>query len=808
MNEARILPNWLAPTAAAGQMEAVSRLDAEWVLVHAIPFDVTEIGLRTVCINKSAIRALVLPFRALGFNAIYLHVSYPLDALQPRLRYLASYLQAPGIHRQIGYCDERCMFDSLVECTAIQTTLQVNRIVRSILSGTKQLKHYPISRSHLRHIIPTEVHDLLKRHPALTSRLSALNNIVEDWGDSLAEATFSTLAMYLLLLTDNDFQRIRGSILWTGHLPMVDWIKKAKEISVRLKSVQHTDGADYTRFFEMDVLLNRGVGAVDWKAEEENRTVNLSVTSHTYSEILQTARQLFAKAARTGKKPHKLDWDSFWQMRWEWATPGAVHSQHPEDWPYVPSDRDMKTKWHTLSNMPHVSLDYWLNRTPQTVAWPSVKYEWAKQRAIYGVDLTNYVLATFGYAGAEEVLPPECPLGTEVNQETIRLRVKAVTQNRSPFCIDFDDFNSQHSCSSMKAVLNAYLDVFAADLSQAQVAACYWIIAALDALHVNRVNQTGQYRALGTLLSGWRLTTFVNTVLNYCYIKIAVGDMDVPTLHSGDDVLAGVATYEQARALERALTSAGCRLQPTKCFLGGLCEFLRIDHHANSGGQYLSRATSTLVHAPTETRRPYMLSAIALALQTRWVELERRGADTSVLATVRQIQIRRIASKWDVGVALIEKFLTAHKCVGGASDAVEAPVDAYFKVIPIATQAVAANTSVAPGASAYAWQLCRELLTEEAFFTVRAQANRALNLVTGNTLYGITMQPVPSWIPDVRILRARYGCQRDVQGFSALKILAGLGLPIRSLRSQDSCAIEYYQQYPADHRIDWMAVTI
>lgn len=810
-DEVNVVPRWLRRTQWPGKFEACTRQTADLVAVAFYKYHPAWAGSRFWTMGRGSFVGIGVPMRRIGITAVYMSIDYPLAALRDRARSVIVEVQAPGTLPVCGSCSDGCLVSIALESEyGRKYSNTVCKRTLHILKGTVRLPVYQVSQSHLRHVTPEEVRRVVSAHPGRLARLAALNLIVEGWGDDLAESTFCTMALYLLLLPEDIYCMLRPARIWTSQLTPVEWIKSAKLVSVRLKSIQHSVMWDLTPLFEMDVLINRGYGTVDWEAEKANRTINIRTTNHTYTEIYRAAHSLFTTACNEGRLPRKIEWSDFWARRWEWAAAGAVHSQHREDQKYIHRERVKRTKWHTLSAMSTVGFDHWSSRKPATLAWPSTKYEWGKQRAIYGVDLTNYVLATYGFCGAEDVLPACCPLGSNVNEETIRKLVKTTVANKAPYCLDFDDFNSQHSTSSMRAVLDAYLAAFNRHLTQEQVEAGMWVSAALEDMRIMLgPNASEYYRARGTLLSGWRLTTFVNTVLNYIYVHIAAVGLDTPTLHSGDDVLVGVDTFAQSRAIEDRLRERGCRLQPSKCFLNGLCEFLRVDHSAGGGdgGQYLTRAVSTLTHAPIESGKPYMLRAVLLAAVTRWNEVRRRHADVPVLDSLQTVQLARIAGLWRKRPETLNEIIAAHKCVGGLSEAPDAAVNKQYIQIPLQRGGQAANASVAPGAYSYAWDLCHDLLVENEFRTVAAQANKALELVTGETTYDIAAQDLPKWLRYPEILRAKYGCKRASSGFASIKLLAGLGLPVRSLRNTTTEAVAYYLQYPASERLHWMAVT-
>lgn len=63
------------------------------------------------------------------------------------------------------------------------------------------------------------------------------------------------------------------------------------------------------------------------------------------------------------------------------------------------------------------------------MAYASIKYEWAKLRAIYGTDLTSYILTHFAFYNCEDCLPPMFPVGQKANPKFLKQRVRATLYN-------------------------------------------------------------------------------------------------------------------------------------------------------------------------------------------------------------------------------------------------------------------------------------------------------------------------------------------------------------------------------------------
>jgi len=114
------------------------------------------------------------------------------------------------------------------------------------------------------------------------------------------------------------------------------------------------------------------------------------------------------------------------------------------------------------------------------------------------------------------------------------------------------------------------------------------------------IDHNGRPRhVLGTLMSGHRGTSFINSVLNAAYIRAAVGGAHfdgMVSLHAGDDVYIRSRTLAEAAYLLQACAKFGCRMNPTKQSIGfHHAEFLRLGIGTSEAHGYLARSIATLV---------------------------------------------------------------------------------------------------------------------------------------------------------------------------------------------------------------------
>ncbi|QPH36700.1 RNA-dependent RNA polymerase [Rhodosporidiobolus odoratus RNA virus 1] len=475
-------------------------------------------------------------------------------------------------------------------------------------------------------------------------------------------------------------------------------LKVGKEISVEAKSLQNLLDFDLRQVFEVNVLVNPIDGEVDWAEEKLHRT-EPNVTCLSYKTVFEGAAKIFSQAVMVGRGPGSMTWESYWASRWQWSAAGSVHSQHPEDEKYVVrTDRNLKNKFIMISNMPNFSIEHFLQRQPEIHAWASTKYEWGKLRAIYGTDTTSYILAHFAFYNCENVLPNRFPVGKDANDANVTSRVGGVLANREPYCLDFQDFNSQHSVAAMRAVVDAFGTTFRNTLSPQQLAALEWTSESLErqVIHDN-VGLKETYAAKGTLLSGFRLTTFLNSVLNAVYTDFMLGTAkhQGSSLHNGDDVLIGATSLEITRVSLQRGRRLNIRMQPAKCAFGAIAEFLRVDHRRGDKGQYLTRAVATVTHSRVESKMSTDARDLVESMENRFADCLNRGMSLKMIAVLRHLYYTHQAKVCDMSVHDMYKVKTTHRVAGGISEAIDADVD--YKITPGVREHIGDRGASAPG---------------------------------------------------------------------------------------------------------------
>lgn len=684
---------------------------------------------------------------------------------------------------------EADVLSSAVRHTEYKTKGMSKKVLRT-LAGKQMYSWTPASPGHLRYVAVKELGKFLKTDRSAMRRAVKYGHLLNDLvqAPDAHEAWIVGVILYICLVPNEQMTLLENADIWSAK-SMKEWQLKAKALSLRLKALQNTVRLNLTPLFEIDVLTNRGVGEVNWNEEQSNRTTNLRTTDHTYKEVFAESAAIFSKGKNAGLAPRHNNWNSFWEKRWEWAPTGSVHSQHHEDEKYIAKERTLRNKFYTLCAMGELPFSHFASRTPSICAWPSTKYEWGKMRAIYGVDLTSFIMAAFGMQGCEETLGVEFPIGSAANEASVRRAVRRTLTGLLPFCLDFDDFNSQHSISSMQAVIDAYLHVHKGSMSEEQKYAVAWTsksISNMVMMGSEHVRAT-HYKLAGTLLSGCRLTTFLNTVLNKVYINLAGESARYnPSLHNGDDVNIGVTSVWQATQVMKGLHERGARVQPAKCFLGSIMEFLRIDHRRDERGQYLARSVATYVHGKCESIVPNDLPALIEAMESRRAELEARGADGSSTQKLFQVTAGRVADIWQVEVSELVNFRNTHRAAGGLSMDLYADTEVNYesrvenRELSELVGAEAVTGRILPGAYAYARKLTRNLFSEAYINKIAALVDRAVYSATAAKRVTLvrTTYNVRWWM----LAKQKYGCYKHDLTYAKMRLVKMFGLPMHMLK--------------------------
>lgn len=339
-------------------------------------------------------------------------------------------------------------------------------------------------------------------------------------------------------------------------------------------------------YVELVTMHGRGVGTVDLAADAARRCGTAGVMTAVNvdpSKLRQAIRSIYGCCLR--RRPVIKDASEYWADRWAFTKSGA-HSRAAEQVTTgTVTTKPQATRREFAEAVAGCPL---LIAEPMIVAVPSLKLEHGKTRALYNCDTVSYYHFDAVLKAVEACWDSTSvkldPQGA--SREDDYSMYSSISGVR--VMLDYDDFNSQHSLDAMIAVfeeLRPYVDGDSRLLD--------WCIRAQ---HRQLILSAGVATAIsGTLFSGHRATTFINTVLNAAYFAMTGVDT-IAAFHAGDDVLLYTRSMCEANAAVAALQSFGFRLNASKQSCGTLSgEFLRCVFCPDGARGYVARALSSLV---------------------------------------------------------------------------------------------------------------------------------------------------------------------------------------------------------------------
>lgn len=540
--------------------------------------------------------------------------------------------------------------------------------------------------------------------------------------------------------------------------PNEEWyMSTLKAESAAAKQLQTLFRDDLAAVFELTVLRNRVYDSVDWDKEIEHRTRPKTVPIDP-RKVYEISRRIFQDAAAAGARQRKQSWREYWELRWSHMPVGSVVSQYSEDMllkKSLPQDARVKAAWFAANT--HDDYEYWHSRQPQIYASTSTKYEWGKVRALYGCDVTSFLHADFAMSDCEDTLPAYFPVGSKANESYVR-DVISKFKDGVPFCYDFDDFNAQHSTRSMQQVIRAWGDTFAHRLTNEQKKSLIWTIESLGDQRV-RFNDVGKTVTInGTLMSGWRLTSFINSVLNRVYLEAAqLHQTAIYSLHNGDDVYATTPTVLDAVRIAARARNIGVRAQMAKMNIGTIGEFLRIDARATNptGAQYLARAVATATHGRVEIAPANDMRELVRSMDERHKAIIKRGGDSKAVEVMLKRTFKFIVNLFESSWDVLEAMFKYHPLQGGMNEKAEVGGTTLIKRIMGEEEiTVSAFEPIRRGVNDYANAVIKQLKLR---FDEADRQQMFIKAVRGLVRKKIRYEIVIERTDDILIYRGLYG---------------------------------------------------
>jgi hypothetical protein len=271
--------------------------------------------------------------------------------------------------------------------------------------------------------------------------------------------------------------------------------------------------------------------------------------------------------------------------------------------------------------------------------------EHGKLRAIYGSLYTHYVLGSFWSLYLEDTVQLRSASMNKDNSvllEESMARSTSCKNGRWIVCLDYADFNAQHTGAAQECVLNtiykwACLKGFTPTGEFSKIHE--WYSSSFRNQWFQRPDNHKWVKALSGMFSGVRQTTLFNTVLNLTYHRIALktcyemGSMvRCPAAYVlGDDGWVEFYTEEEARQYLAAAKLGGMEINALKQLLSkGRGEYLRLIYDKDGKVRGCPvRSLASFVHGNVETNTASMGQQRIAEMYSQACMLTRRGLDRS-----------------------------------------------------------------------------------------------------------------------------------------------------------------------------------
>lgn len=417
-----------------------------------------------------------------------------------------------------------------------------------------------------------------------------------------------------------------------------------------------------------ELATGRALNVADWAQEKVNRTTTPRYLrlACDHRKVSEATNDRYLNALSTVLDEIMVElveltdvfesWPEFINKRHEWVSSGSA-GQHAK----VDSDSKLKlNKRGALEKYKASELIKWRDIEPKITASCSDKYESGKARALYGTDLQDYVIITHVIGKIETKMHRIDGVemgvfgGAEVSAICRRQNVVAGYESQCTM-LDYSDFNLQHTIKVQSLLFNCLkrrlIDIRAdPDI----IRNCDWTAKALLNQWCTFPEDIQSTRMVQGMFSGIRATSFINTILNVAYFRLAsreVGELfnvrpvNLYNVHQGDDVFIVNDSKSWASMVFNVMQHCNFDFNLAKqLFDRSLGEFLRVLYTSEGAMGYLGRAIATIIIKPIQSTAMVSPHERASGLNSQVNILHRRGYNRDACYTVWLATVRHALS--------------------------------------------------------------------------------------------------------------------------------------------------------------------
>lgn len=439
--------------------------------------------------------------------------------------------------------------------------------------------------------------DVVDEHSQKHRRIYSLpvckNNDHHSVMSTLYNDQATAIVMYYVALAGNS----RNPLYLLHALTCVYRPDLAKALSVMVKNSGFNGTRLGSKLCEAQTLTGRGVGECSLIDEARYRCDPRAVEESVWHCDLDALRRFIRIILEDELKDQVVEFEElehFWARRWQWCVNGShsavLGTVDPRFKVRVPGVSQIHRRC-VVEQLEHEPISSW---NAESLFTGSLKLEHGKLRALFACDTLTYFAFEHllrpieqKWHGHRVLLDP----GRGGMLGIARRIRKMQSRGSCNIMVDFEDFNSQHSIAAQQILFEELIALTGYDSTLGAN-----IIKSFS--HMNcYVEGKRVGHMYGTLCSGHRATTFINSVLNAAYIAVALGNYNgFESIHVGDDVyMTSTDVYSAAGVIE-AIQLSGLRVNPMKQSVGvHTAEFLRMAVGSEAAYGYIARSLSSAI---------------------------------------------------------------------------------------------------------------------------------------------------------------------------------------------------------------------
>ncbi|AJA37498.1 putative RNA-dependent RNA polymerase [Persea americana chrysovirus] len=451
---------------------------------------------------------------------------------------------------------------------------------------------------------------------------------------------------------------IQEAVLKSGVLLIPDdnWIDMCKQVHDLVRTTRQFFGVkvnaqETQRLMYMHMLYGRFTYDVDEDSEIEKRERELDGTkmaycggewsSEEYDKLeVEGIRDAYRRLCDGVAYTRIGEFVEFWKRRRSWAAKGSTVIYEGEK-KYIIQIVDKVV--HELE-LRHNKKSLFEDGTETMKILNSViegvgrndskivpKYESAAKRALLPGNLYHYIVFSYVlWAFEAGVAVGDVRLGN-VRDESFHAFDDKLETGLTRFTYDFSDFNAQHSRKSMARVISLLGECV--DPVDSMKFCLKWLSISFGKMELVKKDGTKKPVKSG-MYSGWRGTTWINSVLNHaymyvariCYNRINGVDPFVEYEGAGDDVDGVVKDISVAGKLYAITLRMGLESNVTKQLFGKRAEFLRVTYERGYAGASICRALGNFVSGNWEGEGGTVSEKMSAAIENI-MSMGRRGLE-------------------------------------------------------------------------------------------------------------------------------------------------------------------------------------